>query len=149
MTPRQEILLVEDNPYDIELITECFKKWDLDGQLMVARDGEEALDYFYKRGKFQRRTGPNPSLLILDLRLPKVNGIEVLHIIKNDDQLKNIPVVVVTAYPEVKDLLEIENLSIDCIEKPVEYFEFQNALKKLVLEKLQVPRESSRQIKVA
>src|SRR5499427_9472523 len=91
------ILLVEDDPKDVELTMTALEEYNLSNEVVVACDGEEALDYLYFRGKFQRRSGENPAVLLLDLKLPKVNGLEVLEAIKSDDRLKLIPVVVLTS----------------------------------------------------
>ncbi len=115
-----DILLVEDNPYDVELMSAEFRRLHLPNDLIVARDGEEALDYLYRQGKFQRRLHGNPALILLDIRMPKVNGIEVLHQIKHDTELREIPIVIITAYPEAKRIVESTNLEVAFIEKPLD-----------------------------
>ena len=94
------ILLVEDDPKDVELTMSALEEYNLSNEVVVASDGEEALDYLYYRGKFQRRSGDNPAVLLLDLKLPKVDGLEVLQAIKGDEKLKMIPVVVLTSSRE-------------------------------------------------
>jgi CheY-like chemotaxis protein len=143
MNQTNEVLLVEDNPYDVELMSIGFKKHKLGGELIVARDGEEALDYLYRQGKFQRRLQGNPSLILLDVRMPRVNGIEVLHQIKNDDDLKDIPVIVLTAYPEVKSIINETDVSVAFMEKPVNFEKLQANMKKIVRPKATGKRELS------
>src|SRR5215472_14412514 len=94
------ILLVEDDPRDVELTMSALEDYNLSNEVVVASDGEEALDYLSCRGKFQRLSGENPAVLLLDLKLPKVDGLEVLQAIKSDDSLKLIPVVVLTSSRE-------------------------------------------------
>ena len=99
---------------------------------MVASDGEEALDYLYFRGKFQKRSGDNPAVLLLDLKLPKVDGLQVLETIKSDDQLKMIPVVVLTSSREERDMVASYRLGVNAyVVKPVDFHEFVNAIKEL------------------
>jgi DNA-binding response OmpR family regulator len=109
-----------------------FTKHRIGTELVVARDGEEALDYLYRQGKFQRRLPGNPSLILLDVRIPKVNGIEVLHQIKNDDDLKNIPVVVLTAHPEVKSIIGETDVSVAFMEKPVDFERLDAIVKNII-----------------
>src|SRR5215471_17661409 len=99
------ILLVEDDPKDVELTITALEEYNLSNEVVVASDGEEALDYLYYRGKFQKRSGENPAVLLLDLKLPKVNGLEVLQRIKGDENLKLIPVVVLTSSREERDMV--------------------------------------------
>ena len=91
MTTIGRILLVEDDPKDVELTMTALEEYNLSNEVVVASDGEEALDYLYYRGKFQRRSGDNPAVLLLDLKLPKVDGLQVLETIKSDEKLKMIP----------------------------------------------------------
>ena len=96
------------------------------------RDGEEALDYLYYRGKFQGRSVENPAVLLLDLKLPKVNGLEVLEKIKSDEALKMIPVVVLTSSREERDMVASYKLGVNAyVVKPVDFHEFVNAIKEL------------------
>src|SRR5215510_11627795 len=94
------ILLVEDDPKDVELTLTALEDYNLANEVIVARDGEEALDYLYYRGNFSTRANGNPAVLLLDLKLPKVNGLEVLQQIKSDQKLKMVPVVVLTSSHE-------------------------------------------------
>lgn len=122
MTPI-EILLVEDNPGDIRLTTEALKDSKIANIMHVATDGEEALQYLYKKGKYADK--PTPDLIILDLNLPKKTGIEVLEEIKHNAFLKVIPVIVLTTSEAEKDILQAYNLYVNCyVTKPVEFNSF-------------------------
>ena len=99
------ILLVEDDPKDTELTMTALEEYNLSNEVVVASDGEEALDYLYYRGKFQRRSGDNPAVMLLDLKLPKIDGLEVLQKVKADENLKMIPVVVLTSSREERDMV--------------------------------------------
>src|SRR6202165_3739661 len=99
------ILMVEDDPHDVELTLTALEEYNLANEVVVAGDGEEALDYLYCRGKFQTRSNENPAVLLLDLKLPKVDGLEVLQQVKSDARLKLIPVVVLTSSREEKDMV--------------------------------------------
>ena len=126
------ILLVEDDPKDTELTMTALEEYNLSNEVVVASDGEEALDYLYYRGKFQRRTGENPAVLLLDLKLPKVDGLEVLKQIKSDANLKMIPVVVLTSSREERDMVDSYRLGVNAyVVKPVDFHEFVNAIKEL------------------
>ena len=126
------ILLVEDDPRDVELTMTALEEYNLSNEVVVATDGEEALDYLYHRGKFQRRSDENPAVLLLDLKLPKVDGLEVLETIKADDKLKMIPVVVLTSSREERDMLTSYKLGVNAyVVKPVDFHEFVNAIKEL------------------
>src|SRR5215470_11541117 len=126
------ILLVEDDPRDVELTMTALEEYNLSNEVVVVSDGEEALDYLYYRGKFQRRAGENPAVMLLDLKLPKVNGLEVLEKVKSDDALKMIPVVVLTSSREERDMVESYKLGVNAyVVKPVDFHEFVNAIKEL------------------
>jgi CheY-like chemotaxis protein len=125
-------LLVEDDQKDIELTMAALDEYNLANEVVVATDGEQALDYLYYRGKFMRRTRENPAVLLLDLKLPKVNGLEVLQQIKSDENLKLIPVVVLTSSHEEKDVVASYKLGVNAyVVKPVDFHEFVNAIKEL------------------
>ena len=99
---------------------------------MVARDGEKALDYLYCRGEFSTRSGENPAVMLLDLKLPKVDGLEILQQIRSDERLKLIPVVVLTSSHEEKDMIRSYKLGVNAyVVKPVDFHEFVNAIKEL------------------
>jgi len=126
------ILLVEDDPKDTELTMTALEEYNFVNELVVATDGEEALDYLYYRGKFQRRSGENPAVMLLDLKLPKIDGLEVLQRVKADDTLKMIPVVVLTSSREERDMLSSYKLGVNAyVVKPVYFHEFVNAIKEL------------------
>ncbi|HYZ84183.1 MAG TPA: response regulator [Bryobacteraceae bacterium] len=126
------ILLVEDDPKDVELTLTALEEYNLANEVVVAPDGEKALDYLYYRGSFMRRSRENPAVLLLDLKLPKVNGLEVLQQIKSDDDLKMIPVVVLTSSREERDMVASYKLGVNAyVVKPVDFHEFVNAIKEL------------------
>jgi DNA-binding response OmpR family regulator len=126
------ILLVEDDPKDVELTLTALEDYNLANEVVIARDGEEALDYLYRRGSFQTRTEENPAVLLLDLKLPKVDGLEVLQQVKSDDKLKLVPVVVLTSSREEKDMVASYKLGVNAyVVKPVDFHEFVNAIKEL------------------
>jgi CheY-like chemotaxis protein len=126
------ILLVEDDPRDVELTMTALGEYNLSNEVVVARDGEEALDYLYSRGKYQQRGGENPAGLLLDLKLPKVDGLEVLKTLKSDDRFKMIPVVVLTSSREEKDVVTSYQLGVNAyVVKPVDFHQFVNAIKEL------------------
>jgi CheY-like chemotaxis protein len=126
------ILLVEDDAKDLELTLTALDEYNLANEVVVARDGQEALDYLYFRGKFASRSRENPAVLLLDLKLPKVNGLEVLQQVKSDEKLRMIPVVVLTSSREEKDMVASYNLGVNAyVVKPVDFHEFVNAIKDL------------------
>jgi CheY-like chemotaxis protein len=126
------ILLVEDDPRDIELTLTALEEYNLTNEVVVASDGAEALDYLYCRGKFKSRSSENPSVLLLDLKLPKVDGMEVLQQVKSDEKLKMIPVVVLTSSREERDKISSYKLGVNAyVVKPVDFHEFVNAIKEL------------------
>jgi CheY-like chemotaxis protein len=126
------ILMVEDDPQDVELTLTALAEYNLANEVVVASDGEEALDYLYCRGKFQARTSENPAVLLLDLKLPKVDGLEVLQRIKADEKLRMIPVVVLTSSREERDMVASYKLGVNAyVVKPVDFHEFVNAIKEL------------------
>jgi CheY-like chemotaxis protein len=128
------ILLVEDDPKDVELTLTALDEYNLANEVVVARDGEEALDYLYCRGDFNMRTDNNPIVVLLDLKLPKVDGLEVLQQIKSDEKLRTIPVVVFTSSREERDIVESYKLGVNSyVVKPVDFHEFVDAVKELGL----------------
>jgi CheY-like chemotaxis protein len=130
MVDLKRILLVEDNPNDVELTLEALREHNLANALEVVRDGEEALDYLYRRGKYASRTPGNPIVILLDLKLPKVDGHEVLRTVKSDEKLKLIPVVILTASREERDLEQgYKNGANAYVVKPVAFHEFLDAMK--------------------
>jgi CheY-like chemotaxis protein len=128
----KNILLVEDDPRDVELTLAAWEEHKLANKVTVARDGEEALDYLYSRGNFTSRAGGNPIFVLLDLKMPKVTGLEVLRQIKADPQLRAIPVIVLSSSREQPDLNECYKLGVNAyVVKPVDFSEFMAAVKKL------------------
>lgn len=126
------ILLVEDDPRDTELTMTALEEYHLSNEVVVAADGAEALDYLFCRGKFQGRATENPAVMLLDLKLPKVDGLEVLQQIKSDENLKMIPVVVLTSSREERDMVTSYKLGVNAyVVKPVDFHEFVNAIKEL------------------
>ena len=126
------ILIVEDDPKDVELTLTALEEYNLANEVVVTRDGAEALDYLYCRGNFKMRTSDNPAVMLLDLKLPKVDGLEVLQQIKSDEKLKMIPVVVLTSSREERDMVASYKLGVNAyVVKPVDFHEFVNAIKEL------------------
>jgi DNA-binding response OmpR family regulator len=132
MSTLGRILIVEDDPNDVELTLTALDEYNLANEVVITRDGEEALDYLYCRGNFQTRSSENPAVLLLDLKLPKRDGLEVLQQIKSDEKLKVIPVVVLTSSHEEKDVVASYKLGVNAyVVKPVDFHEFVNAVKEL------------------
>jgi CheY-like chemotaxis protein len=128
----KSILLAEDDPRDVELTLAALEENHLANKVAVVRNGEEALDYLYRRGNFKLRVGGNPIVVLLDNKMPKVNGLEVLKIIKADEHLKTIPVVVLTSSRETPDLIEFYNHGVNAyVVKPVDFSDFMKAVKQL------------------
>jgi CheY-like chemotaxis protein len=126
------ILIVEDDPKDVELTMTALEEYNLANEVVVTRDGKEALDYLYCRGQYQTRSNENPAVMLLDLKLPKIDGLEVLQQVKSDEQLKTIPVVVLTSSHEEKDMARSYKLGVNAyVVKPVDFHEFVNAVKEL------------------
>ncbi len=128
----KSILLVEDDPKDVELTLAALAQHNLANTVEVVRDGEEALDYLFRRGKFATRPDGNPVVVLLDLKMPKVNGLEVLHRIKTDEKLKTIPVVALTSSRESPDVRRCYDYGVNAyVVKPVGFPDFINAVKQL------------------
>ena len=129
------ILLVEDNADDEELTIRTLQKNHLKNKIVVVRDGVEALDYLFGTGKYKDRDlSVSPVLIMLDIKLPKLNGLEVLKRIKTDQRTKFIPVVILTSSDEEKDLIESYQLGANSyVRKPVDFAEFQNSVRQLAL----------------
>jgi CheY-like chemotaxis protein len=126
------ILMVEDDLKDVELTLTALEEYNLANEVIVTRDGEQALDYLYCRGEYKTRSSGNPAVMLLDLKLPKVDGLEVLKQIKSDGELRMIPVVVLTSSKEEKDMVASYKLGVNAyVVKPVDFHEFVNAIKEL------------------
>jgi len=132
MAELKRILLAEDNPKDVELTLTALDEHNLANEVVVVNDGAEALDYLYRRGKFAMRADNDPAVVLLDLKMPKVDGLEVLRTIKKDDKLKTIPLVILTSSREEKDLVESYKLGVNAyVVKPVNFQQFIEAVKEL------------------
>ncbi|KQQ33617.1 two-component system response regulator [Duganella sp. Leaf126] len=126
------ILLVEDNPHDLELTLIALERSQLANEVIVVRDGADALDYLHMRGAFTEREQGNPAVVLLDLKLPKVDGLEVLADIRNNASLKSLPVVMLTSSREEQDLIRSYELGVNAyVVKPVDFKEFVRAISDL------------------
>jgi CheY-like chemotaxis protein len=130
-----QILLVEDNPADVELTLHALRENKLANSIQVVRDGEEALDFLFCRGGFQNRSHDSlPRMILLDLKLPKVDGLEVLRAIKEDPRTRAIPVVILTSSKEDRDLINGYQLGVNSyIQKPVDFTQFRDTVRQLGL----------------
>ncbi len=130
-----DILLVEDNPNDADLTMMALEDRNLANNVVWVEDGQEALDFLYAKGKYeQRKTDSNPKLILLDLRMPKVDGLEVLKEIKSNESTKQIPVVILTSSTEDEDIVEGYKLGVNSyVSKPVDFDEFSKAVSELGL----------------
>lgn len=130
-----EILLVEDNPADVELTLHVLRQNNLANKIHVARDGEEALDFLFNHGKFQGRQGQTPPrIVLLDLKLPKVDGLAVLRAVKGNTRTRAIPVVILTSSKEEKGMVEGYSLGVNSyIQKPVDFNNFRDTVRQLGL----------------
>lgn len=132
MIELKRILLVEDDPKDVQLTLEALSEYNLANEVIVVRDGEEALNYLSRSGKFETFASGNPAAILLDLKLPKVNGLEVLGRVRADEKLKMIPVIVLTSSRQEEDLAKCYKLGVNAyVVKPVDFHEFINAVKEL------------------
>jgi CheY-like chemotaxis protein len=128
----KNILLAEDDPRDVELTLTALEEHNLVNRVVVVHDGAEALDFLYCRGKFLGRSGGHPILVLLDLKMPKVSGLEVLKAIKADEYLKTIPVVVLSSSRETPDLVECYKQGVNAyVVKPVDFTQFMKSVKQL------------------
>jgi CheY-like chemotaxis protein len=127
-----QILLVDDSARDIEMALDALQQYQLANEVVTLRDGAEALDYLYRRGLFADRTDPNPAVILLDLKMPRVDGLEVLRQLKGDAALKVIPVVMMTSSREEQDLIKSYQLGVNAyVVKPLDFHEFIEAIKVL------------------
>lgn len=128
----KRVLLAEDNPNDIELTLTAFEEANLANEVDIVRDGVEAMDYLRRQGKYADRTGNHPAVVLLDLKMPKMDGLEVLRQMKADPQLKSIPVVVLTSSRQESDLVESYKLGVNAfVVKPINFQEFIQAVREL------------------
>jgi len=135
MKEKRTILLVEDNPDDIELTLRALKQYNIRNEITVVRDGAEALDYFFATGAYaDRDTSDMPTVVILDLKLPKVDGFEVLQRMRADERTKLVPVVILTSSKEEKDMVNGYKLGANSyVQKPVDFTQFVEAARQLGL----------------
>ncbi len=132
MPDLRPILLVEDSPRDLELTLVALAKCQLANDIVVTRDGAEALDYLYRRNSFSNRDPGDPAVVLLDLKLPKIDGLEVLEKIKNDKGLKHVPVVMLTSSREERDVLRSYEIGVNAfVVKPVDFNAFFEAIQDL------------------
>ncbi len=128
----KRILLVEDNPNDIELTLAALQECRLANEVEVVQDGAEALDYIYRREKFSKRGLGLPGVILLDLKMPKVDGLEVLRQIKSDPELRRVPIVMLTSSREEQDLIRSYDLGVNAfVVKPVDFAQFVEAIRNL------------------
>ena len=128
----KRILLAEDNGNDVELTLAALAENRLVNEVVVVRDGAQALDYLYCRGEYADRPGGNPALLLLDLKMPRVDGLDVLRQIKKDPRLKTVPVVMLTSSREEQDLIRSYELGVNgYVVKPVDFAEFMDAVRQI------------------
>jgi two-component system response regulator len=142
MTADARILLVEDDPQDVELTVRAFRSENVQSRIEVVRDGEEALDYLFCRGEYKSRPADQPpTLVLLDLKLPKVGGLQVLREVKGSAECRSIPVIVLSSSDEQRDVAESYRLGVNSyIQKPVDIVEFRKAIRALALYWLGVNR---------
>ncbi|MEP0821980.1 MAG: response regulator [Ignavibacterium sp.] len=134
MADLKRVLLAEDNPADVELTLSALAEHNLANEVVVVKDGEQALDYLYRRGQYSMRGNGNPAVILLDIKMPKVDGLAVLKTIKEDKDLMTIPVVMLTSSREDRDLAECYNLGVNAyVVKPVNFDEFVAAVSKVGL----------------
>ena len=132
MTELKPLLLVEDSANDLELTLAALAQIPIENRIEVARDGAEALDYIFRRGAHENRTSLDPAAILLDLKLPKVDGLEVLARVKGDPATKNLPIVVLTSSREESDIVRSYNLGVNAfVVKPVGFKDFFEAIKDL------------------
>ncbi|MEA2646568.1 MAG: hypothetical protein QOE92_1651 [Chloroflexota bacterium] len=133
VTDSVEILLVEDNPNDEELTLHAFKKYNLSNRIFVVRDGEQALDFIFCRGRFStRQIEDEPKVILLDIKLPKVDGLEVLRQVKEDPRTRNIPIVLLTSSREERDIeVGYDRGANSYIVKPVDFEQFTESVREV------------------
>jgi CheY-like chemotaxis protein len=132
MVELRTILLAEDNPKDVELTLEAMSENSLANEIIVVKDGVEALEYLRCQGKYKLRKAGNPALVLLDIKMPRMDGIEVLRNIRSDAALKRIPVVVLTSSREENDLINTYELGVNAyVLKPVDFKQFIEAVKQI------------------
>lgn len=134
MSNLKRILLVEDNPNDVELTLNALEESQLANEVVVTRDGEEGLDYLLRKGKFQLRQPGNPVVVLLDVKMPKMNGVELLKIIRETEGIENVPVVMLTSSREEFDINRCYELGASAyVVKPVDFDQFKSSIRELGL----------------
>jgi CheY-like chemotaxis protein len=132
MTNLKAILLVEDNPKDVELTLEALGEHRLANRVIVLNDGVEAMEYLRCEGKYKQRNQGNPAVILLDIKMPRMDGIEVLNAVRSDDNLKMIPVVMLTSSHEEQDLIKSYELGVNAyVVKPINFKDFIDAIKQI------------------
>jgi len=132
MKSLRTILLAEDNPADVELTLEAISEHNLANRVVVVKDGVEAMDFLRRQGKYSTRPKVDPAVVLLDIKMPRMDGIEVLSAIRSDDNLKSIPVVMLTSSREEPDLKKCYALGVNAyVVKPVDFKDFMNAVKQV------------------
>lgn len=132
ITELKRIVLAEDNPNDVELTLAALTEINLANEVVVVRDGAEALDYLFRRNQYAGRPPGHPAVLLLDLKMPRVDGLDVLRALKADDQLKTIPIVMLTSSREEQDLVSSYKLGVNAyVVKPVDFRAFIDAVRQL------------------
>ena len=132
MAPLKRILLVEDNERDVELTLAALEEHNLANEVVIARDGAEALDYLHRRGQFADHANGLPVVVLLDLKMPKVDGLEVLRQMRDDAALKHVPVVMITSSREEQDLVNSYQLGVNAyVVKPVDFQKFVESVKQI------------------
>jgi CheY-like chemotaxis protein len=130
MEPLKRILLAEDDPKDVELTLTALAEYRLADEVVVARDGVETLDYVHRRGAYAARPAGHPAVILLDLKMPRLDGLQVLRQLKADERLRPIPIVILTSSREDRDLAECYRLGVNAyVVKPVRFVEFVEAVK--------------------
>jgi len=132
MAPLKRILMAEDSARDVELTLAALEEHNLANEVVVAHDGAEALDYLYNRGRFAGHSNGLPVVVLLDLKMPRVDGLEVLRQIRNDEQLKHLPVVMITSSREEQDLIRSYQLGVNAyVVKPVDFHQFVESIRQV------------------
>ena len=132
MIELRTILLAEDNPKDVELTLEALAERNLANQVIVARDGVEAMEYLRREGSYRDRKPGNPAVVLLDIKMPRMDGIEVLRAIRGDPALKRIPIVILTSSREEQDMIDTYDLGVNAyVVKPVDFHAFVEAVKEI------------------
>jgi len=132
MNEIRNILLAEDNPQDAELTLTALGEYNIANEVVVVTDGAQAIDYLYRRGNYSTRAEGNPAVVLLDLKMPKVDGLEVLRTIKQDEKLKTVPVVMLTSSREEADVVKSYSLGVNAyVVKPVDFQAFLDAVRQL------------------